>query len=339
MRLDAKRRIGLLAGAAIAVVLLGAWLIRPDEAVVVPASAQVSTRSTVQALGRIEPRSEVVELTAPGPDRLESLLVQRGDAVRKGQVLGYLSSHQLAVANRNAAKVQLQQATELGPLRVAAQRANVAALQTQLDNSRDILNSQSALRDKDFVSRRARDNQQALVQQQEAALRAGQALLDQLVRQSELERLDAEAKLASAETAVTLATLSSPIDGQVLNVLVRPGGQVSDRPIVTLGDTAQMRVVAEVYETDVGMVRVGQTARVSSAAIPAPLTGKVVEVGSMVFKNDILNVDPAARADARVVEVRIALDDSAAVRGLTNLTVDVAIDLEGSVARAGKGAP
>jgi HlyD family secretion protein len=46
----------------------------------------------------------------------------------------------------------------------------------------------------------------------------------------------------------------------------------------------------------------------------------------MVFKNDVLNVDPAARADARVVEVWIDLDDAKLTERLTNLTVDVVID-------------
>jgi HlyD family secretion protein len=50
----------------------------------------------------------------------------------------------------------------------------------------------------------------------------------------------------------------------------------------------------------------------------------------MIFKNDILNVDPAARADARVVHVWIDLDDPAATQRLTNLTVDVRIDTSGA---------
>ena len=45
----------------------------------------------------------------------------------------------------------------------------------------------------------------------------------------------------------------------------------------------------------------------------------------MVFKNDVLNVDPAARADARIVEVWIELDDASLTERLTNLTVDVLI--------------
>jgi HlyD family secretion protein len=45
----------------------------------------------------------------------------------------------------------------------------------------------------------------------------------------------------------------------------------------------------------------------------------------MIYKNDVLNVDPAAKTDARIVEVRIELDDPQRTSHLSNLTVDVLI--------------
>ena len=48
-------------------------------------------------------------------------------------------------------------------------------------------------------------------------------------------------------------------------------------------------------------------------------------VGLKIGKKDVLSVDPAAKTDARVVEVEIQLDDPTQVAGLTNLEVDVAI--------------
>jgi HlyD family secretion protein len=83
-------------------------------------------------------------------------------------------------------------------------------------------------------------------------------------------------------------------------------------------------------------VRVGQAAVITSRALPKPLNGKVARVGNMVFKNDVLNVDPAARADARVVEVWIDLDDAVLVERLTNLTVDVLIITSDSDAQAAR---
>jgi HlyD family secretion protein len=87
-----------------------------------------------------------------------------------------------------------------------------------------------------------------------------------------------------------------------------------------------MYAIAEVYETDVGRVREGQRARVTSHALPAPLAGEVEWVRPKVQKLDELGTDPAARKDARVVEVKVRLDDPAAAAAFTNLQVDVEIE-------------
>jgi HlyD family secretion protein len=86
-----------------------------------------------------------------------------------------------------------------------------------------------------------------------------------------------------------------------------------------------MYAIAEVYETDVRRIKVGQRARVSSPALEAPLEGVVERVGMKIGKLDALSTDPAARTDARVVEVEIRLDDSEPVKNLTNLQVEIAI--------------
>ena len=152
--------------------------------------------------------------------------------------------------------------------------------------------------------------------QEEAALAAALAQLDELRRQTDLDQRENEiqvrlakatleraqagipvasliSQLALAEERVHDATITAPIDGTILNVMAHPGELVGgDRPIVTMGDTSRMRAVAEVYETDIGRVRLGQSAIVTSRALEHPLTGKVVEIGRMIFKNDVLNVDP-----------------------------------------------
>ncbi len=96
-------------------------------------------------------------------------------------------------------------------------------------------------------------------------------------------------------------------------------------PILKMGDTRAMYAVAEVYETDINWVREGQPAEVNSLALLRPLTGKVERKGQMVFKNDVMHVDPAADVDARVVDVWILLDSPKEVATMTNLQVDVKI--------------
>jgi len=93
-----------------------------------------------------------------------------------------------------------------------------------------------------------------------------------------------------------------------------------------------MYAVAEVYETDVGRVRAGQRATVRSPVFGHPLGGVVERVGLAVRRQAVLDADPVARIDARVVEVKVRLDaaDGTQVAGLSNLQVDVVIQEERS---------
>ena len=217
------------------------------------------------------------------------------------------------------------------------------------NNDQEVLDSQQQLLAHGTGTRRQTDDQNSLVLQDQANVQSARARLSELKRQFEVDKIDADVQIqtaratlernqaeipiASLERQIALAearakrmTVYAPIDGRILNILVKPGEDVGSGPILAMGDTSRMRAVAEVYETDISRVRVGQTAAVSSRALPKAISGKVARIGDMIFKNDVLNVDPAARADARVVQVWIDLDDAASTERLTNLTVDVLID-------------
>jgi HlyD family secretion protein len=92
-----------------------------------------------------------------------------------------------------------------------------------------------------------------------------------------------------------------------------------------------MLVVAEIPEDNIGKVRLGQKATISSdnGAFTGQLQGTVTEIGRKVGKRDVLNTDPAADVDARVVEVKISLprEDSERVSGLTFAKVLVEIGI------------
>jgi HlyD family secretion protein len=376
-------RRGKLAIAAITAACLVAWLAyqfrgQANTAPVTDRQPLARQIANVGALGRVEPGSEIVNLGAGNlggapQDRLAALFVERGEIVRKGQVLGYLSGRAAQVAQRDVlqaqldeAKAQLQTETaldrqriaaaeihqrsilEVTPSRIAAQQADVATLQTTLDDDKDLLNINTRLYPLGVATRRARDSQQAIVREDESKLAAARAHLAELNQQFAIDQIDAahqiavaqataararadlpiaslQSQLALAEERIKNLTLYAPIDGRILNVMALPGDTVGAGPILAIGDTSHMRVVAEVYETDIGRVGLRQTATITSRALARPLTGKVVRIGDMIFKNDVLQVDPAARVDARVVQVWIALDDPAPVARLTNLTVDVLI--------------
>jgi ABC exporter DevB family membrane fusion protein len=147
------------------------------------------------------------------------------------------------------------------------------------------------------------------------------------VRGVDVQKAQAELNLALAQFNEAKADLDttlvkSPIDGQVLKIYPRPGEKVIDTDgIADIGKTDQMMVVAEVYENDIRKVRPGQMAVIKSenGSFDGELGGTVRAVGLKIGKKDVLNTDPAADVDARVVEVKILLtpDSSQKVAGLT----------------------
>lgn len=162
------------------------------------------------------------------------------------------------------------------------------------------------------------------------------ASLDEVSEVRPVDVAIAQAKLGEAIAAVDqaqanleLAFIKTPQAGQILNIHTLPGELMGQDGVVDLGQTRQMYAVAEVYETDIVNVKLGQTATITSEGFQEELTGIVDEIGLLIDKNDVLSTDPAADVDARVVEVKIRLDeqDSEHVSGLTNLEIHAVIDI------------
>ena len=156
-------------------------------------------------------------------------------------------------------------------------------------------------------------------------LRTNRVLSESELQSHQLARDVARAALARAQAELELSTVRAPIHGQVLEVHAREGERVGPEGIVEIGATSAMYAVAEVYETDIGRIHVGQSAVVRSPALPRELAGEVETIGLKIGKKDVLSTDPVADADARVVEVEIRLHDPALAATLTNLRVDVLI--------------
>ncbi|MGV0029131.1 ABC exporter membrane fusion protein [Phormidesmis priestleyi] len=150
------------------------------------------------------------------------------------------------------------------------------------------------------------------------------------VRPTDIQQAKAQVNVAmanfqKAKTDLDKAIVRAPIDGQVLKVHADPGEVVGNDGIMELGRTRQMYAVAEVDENYIGKVQPGQRAKITSYAFPGEMMGTVDKVGLQIRKNEVLNTDPVDKTDTRIVEVKIKLDDSQRVAGLTNLQVKVAI--------------
>lgn len=158
------------------------------------------------------------------------------------------------------------------------------------------------------------------------------------MRSTDLQVAQAEVKHAAIQVTKAQADLDDiyvrvPVAGQILKINPRIGEQVNTtQGIVELGRTNSMYAVAEAYETDVSKVQVGQRATLVSehGGFAGKLHGTVEYISLQIKKQDVLEFDPAADKDARVVEVKVCLDpeDSRKVAIFTNFQVRIAIALD-----------
>jgi HlyD family secretion protein len=316
-------------------------------AVLSPAAAGAQT--SVAALGFVEPEGGVVRLSgAVSADSaaVSVLYVREGDRVTAGQIIAVLHNHdRLDAAQRRAeAQVGVAQArlnlAKAGASEgaIGARKAVVDRLTIQVENAAQECERANVLIQKQTLSESVRDQrcleEQVLLRQlieANAALKDVVEVRDVDVAVTEAELKDAEAALGQAKADYQRSLVRAPTNGQILKVHTQAGEAIGPRGIVELGQTDRMWVSAEVYETDISRVRVGQSAIVTSDGFSRELQGTVASIGLMVAKNEIIDADPAADVDARVVEVKIRLDEAAskAVEQLTNLQMRVVIKAVG----------
>lgn len=149
--------------------------------------------------------------------------------------------------------------------------------------------------------------------------------VDVQVAQAEVDKAIAAVKKAKADLAE--AYIRAPSSGRILDIYAKPGEVVDSEGIAELGQTSQMQVVTEVYQTDISKVREGQQALITSDSFPNQLRGTIRLIGLQVIKQEVTSGEPGENLDRKVIQVRIRLNpkDSQRVANLTNLQVQVAI--------------
>lgn len=237
----------------------------------------------------------------------------------------------------------------------ATQEATLARIQAQLENAQTENNRYQQLYKEGAIAASVLDSktlQLKTVQQQlqEAQatlnrtvdtlnnqLKEGKARLGSIkeVRPVDLQLAQSEVKSAmtaikQAKADMDLTYIKSPINGKILKIHARTGEVISTSGFAEVGKISQMFVVAEVYQTDIQKVRIGQKATITSTAFSNPLQGTVSEIGWQIDKQNIFSLNPGSDTDRKIVQVKIRLDnpaDSKRVARLTNLQVDVAIKI------------
>ncbi|MEI6442265.1 MAG: ABC exporter membrane fusion protein [Nostocales cyanobacterium ELA583] len=183
----------------------------------------------------------------------------------------------------------------------------------------------------------ANANLERTIETLQKQLNESQAKLNSIaeIRPTDIQLAQANVKSAiasvqQAQAELNLSAIRSTIDGQVLKINTWPGEIIGNKGILELGQTQQMYVVAEVYETDIKKVRLGQLVTITGEAFTGKLKGTVTDIGLQVGRQNIFNTNPGSDTDNKIVDVKIRIDKSAdnqRVSSLTNLQVQALIQL------------
>ncbi|MEN9215783.1 MAG: HlyD family efflux transporter periplasmic adaptor subunit [Gloeomargarita sp. HHBFW_bins_162] len=311
-----------------------------------PTPPVIKTKPMIAALGRIQPEGDIITLSAPSSiegARVAEILVQEGQWVQPGQVVATLDTTrrrrvEAALAANEVAIAQARLNQVLAGAKtgeIQAVQAQVSRLEAELRLAQTDFQRNQQLYQEGAIAAAALDGFRLRVETVREQLQEARANLSSVrevrgvdVQLAQAQLAQARNRLALAQVELDLSLIKAPVAGRVLKIQTRVGETVGNAGILDLGRTERMFVVAEVYETDIPKVRAGQRAVMTAAALTEPLRGTVTQVGWKVAKKDVLNTDPVADVDARVVEVKIALDQAASpqVQRLTNMVVNVQIE-------------
>ncbi len=243
--------------------------------------------------GTVQPvDSRVSQVRSLARGRLDDIAVKVGDRVQKGQIL---------------ARYDNIEAGELAFLYASAQadsarlKVQLAALAGQTERNRNLSEIGAAPK---------KDYEMSLAEQQgvEQNIRSQESLLAGI--SARLRRFG----VTPGDTQGGLtATLQAPFDGVIIKLNAAPGKVVEPADeLFTLADLSQVWVQAEVYEKDLGRIRVGQPATIAVDTYPGErFTGRITYIADFL---DPQTRTARVRCDVPNPSIRLKLDMFASVQ-------------------------
>jgi HlyD family secretion protein len=256
----------------------------------------VMLRSVV-ATGKIEPITKV-EIKSKANGIIERLHVDVDQVVQPGQVLAELDKENLTARAREA-RANLQAAQAAREAAIAQLRKNeIEAESPDVQFARRNFNRAQQLFDQKLVAQNQLDDALSALEQAENRQRAARSQL--LVSRARVAEADANvsqarANVERAEEELANATIKAPIRATVLTRDVELGSPVSSilnlganaTLVLTLGDIEKVFVRGKVDEADIGRVRLGQSARITTETFRDKMfEGRVTQISPIGVEKD-----------------------------------------------------
>ena len=332
--MTARSRWGI-AGCAVVLVTVAVALLGPTrnrnsvEAHGIPSDRAVAIVAFASP-GRVEGASETTQIGAAADGILKAVYVKEGQLVKSGTLLGEIgcddlqASLQTAIAEADGARqtrTRILRGARDEEKKIATEKT--AAARATFEEAKSRLGMQRALYQKEEISRATYDQAVRDLGVADANFRAAvrtEELLGAPPLQEEKARANAdvlasEGRVRMVQERIGKCSISAPSDGTILRVYARPGesfSTVTPRPLFSLADTSTRHIKAEVDESDVDKVFVGQKVVIHADALEGKtLNGSVASVSAMMGRKSINTGDPSDKSDRDILEAVIDLEDHA----------------------------
>jgi HlyD family secretion protein len=282
------RKTGLLLGALVlvaVVTIVAGWRLARD------------TKGTqvLEANGTIE--ATEVEVSSKLPGRIAQLLVKEGDTVQAHQVIARLDTSEIEaeVAQQRAALARAEAVLKellagSRPQEIEEARANLHQAEVNLKLAKDDWDRFDSLFREGAISAQERDRAKNRVEVAESQVKAARERYDlvrlgprpEAIEAARHERDRAKAALEWARVRLRDSTILSPISGIVLTKRAEQGEVITPGfPIVILVDPEDLWLRVYIPESEIGRVKLGQTAAVTVDTFPnRTFGGKVTEISA-----------------------------------------------------------
>lgn len=221
--------------------------------------------------GRLE--ATEVNVASKLSGKIEKILVNEGDFVKKGQ---HLAQMQTNVLDAELAQTKAMVKVREGEL--AAARAATFQAQSEYRNAKLRYERIKELWEKNAASKQTYENDQMLFESAEAGLAAARAK----VQQAEAAIAAAKADAARIRADIDDCRLDAPLDGRIQFRIAEPGEVLSSGgKVLNLVDLSDVYMTFFLPEAVAGKVRIGADARIVLDALPnVPIPARISYVAS-----------------------------------------------------------
>jgi multidrug resistance efflux pump len=304
-------------------------------------AAQPPARHAVSAEGKLEarPGAEMNVGTAMTA-RIQRFLVNVGEHVDQGQVIAVLDSKDLAARLREAEAELAVAKARRTEVAAGARDEEIKQAEAELHRAQseqeqaamEFKRSGELFKDR-FVSQASLDKAESIFQVASARVAEAEEHLRLLQSGPRPETLalqekqvaQAEANVRYVRSLLDMTRVASPISGILIERYLDAGEvTMPEKPLAAIADTGQLRINAEVDETDAGRLKVGDPVEITAYAYPGKVyRGRVEEIADYVGKREIKPNNPAVNLGLKIIQVKIALLEATPLK--LGMTVDVRI--------------